>query len=86
MFKPHPQSPFNRQPRCERSPDVIAALDEDYRHLLDRLRDEDLKRIAAWKVEGHDNREIAWRLGTGMRTVERKLGVIRAIWLAEEVV
>ena len=50
---------------------------------LDRLRDDELRRIAIWKLEGEGNNEIARRLGCGLRSVERKLGVIRRIWLAE---
>jgi DNA-binding CsgD family transcriptional regulator len=34
-------------------------------------------------MEGYENDEIARRLGCGVRTVERKLGVIRAIWQAD---
>jgi DNA-directed RNA polymerase specialized sigma24 family protein len=65
------------------SPADAAVLDEDYQYLLNRLEDDELRRVAVWKVEGHENDEIARRLGCGLRTVERKLGVIRAIWLAE---
>ncbi len=66
------------------SPEFVALMDEQYRILLDRLADEGLRRIATWKMEGDRNDEIAHRLGCGLRTVERKLGVIRAIWLAED--
>ncbi len=67
----------------EPSPDVAAVWLEDYQELLDRLADRELRRIAVWKFEGHDNDEIARRLGCGLRTVERKLGMIRAVWLPE---
>jgi DNA-directed RNA polymerase specialized sigma24 family protein len=66
----------------EPSPEFAAQLDEQYRLLLDRLADDGLRQIAVWKMEGDSNDEIARRLGCGLRTVERKLGVIRAIWLA----
>ncbi len=68
----------------EPSPEFAALMDEQYRLLLDRLEDDGLRRIANWKMEGDSNDEIARRLGCGLRTVERKLGVIRAIWLALE--
>jgi DNA-directed RNA polymerase specialized sigma24 family protein len=64
----------------EPSPEFAAQLDEEYRRQLDRLEDDGLRQIAVWKMEGYDNDEIARRLGCGVRTVERKLGVIRAIW------
>ena len=67
----------------EPSPEFAAQLDEEYRHLLDRLGDDELRRIATWKMEGDSNDEIAARLGRGLRTVERKLGVIRAICTAD---
>jgi DNA-directed RNA polymerase specialized sigma24 family protein len=67
----------------EPSPEFAAQLDEEYRRQLDRLEDHGLRQIAIWKMEGYENDEIARRLGCGVRTVERKLGVIRAIWQAD---
>jgi DNA-directed RNA polymerase specialized sigma24 family protein len=67
----------------EPSPEFAAQLDEEYRRQLDRLEDDGLRQIAIWKMEGYENDEIARRLGCGVRTVERKLGVIRAIWQAD---
>jgi DNA-directed RNA polymerase specialized sigma24 family protein len=64
----------------EPSPEFAAQLDEEYRRQLDRLEDDGLRQIAVWKMEGYDNDEIARRFACGVRTVERKLGVIRAIW------
>ncbi len=64
------------------SPEKAAMLDEDCQQRLDALQDEDLRRIAIWKLDGENNDEIARRLGCGLRTVERKLGVIRSIWSA----
>jgi DNA-directed RNA polymerase specialized sigma24 family protein len=66
----------------EPTPELAAMVAEEYRHLLGRLGDETLCRIAAWKLEGYAHEEIAARLGCGLRTVERKLGVIRSIWRA----
>jgi DNA-directed RNA polymerase specialized sigma24 family protein len=67
----------------EPSPEFATQLDEEYRRQLDRLDDDGLRQIAVWKMEGYENDEIARRLGCGVRTVERKLGVIRAIWQAD---
>jgi DNA-directed RNA polymerase specialized sigma24 family protein len=67
----------------EPSPEFAAQLDEEYRRQLGRLDDDGLRQIAVWKMEGYENDEIARRLGCGVRTVERKLGVIRAIWQAD---
>ena len=39
--------------------------------------------VALLKLEGHSNEEIARSLDCGLRTVERKLDVIRKRWIAE---
>jgi transposase len=45
--------------------------------------DESLRVVALLKLEGHSNEEIAKSLDCGLRTVERKLEVIRKRWTAE---
>jgi DNA-directed RNA polymerase specialized sigma24 family protein len=72
-----------QQPDRGPSPEFVALMDEQYRHLLVRLGDDSLRQIAVWKMEGYSNEEIAQRLDCGLRTVERKLGVIRSIWVAD---
>jgi DNA-directed RNA polymerase specialized sigma24 family protein len=67
----------------EPSPDVTAIRREDYRHLLDQLRDDELRAIAVWKFEGQDNDEIARRLGCSPRSLRRKLCAIREAWLRQ---
>jgi DNA-directed RNA polymerase specialized sigma24 family protein len=67
----------------EPSPDVTAIRKEGYRHLLDQLRDDELRTIAVWKFEGQDNDEIARRLGCSPRSLRRKLGAIREAWLSQ---
>ena len=67
----------------EPTPELAAMIAEQYIDLLGRLPDEALRRIAAWKLEGYSNDEIAARLGCGRRTIERKLGVIRSSWRAD---
>ena len=68
----------------EPTPELATMMAEQYLRLLGRLGDETLRRIAAWKLEGYSNDEIAARLGCGQRTVERKIGVIRSRWRAAE--
>jgi len=68
----------------EPTPELAAMVADQYFHLLSRLDDDTLRRIAAWRLEGDSNEEIAARLGCGLRTVERKLGVIRSSWRAAE--
>ena len=64
----------------EPTPSFAAGVAEECRALLDRLADDELRRIAVWKLEGYTNREIAGKLGKGLATVERKLNLIRRKW------
>ena len=67
----------------EPTPDFAAEFAEQYGLLLDRLGDDALRLVALRKLEGHTSEEIADELGCNLRTVERKLHVIRSIWLAD---
>jgi len=69
----------------EPTPEFAVQVAEEYRRLLDRLDDPDLRSIAVWKMEGHTNAEIADMLGCVTGTVERKLRVIRTIWGQEDI-
>ncbi len=64
----------------EPTPEFALEVAEQCQRLLDDLPDEDLRRIAVWKMEGHLNDEIAAELQCATRTVERKLRLIRSIW------
>ena len=50
---------------------------------LESLGDATLRRIALLKMEGFSNDEIAAQLDCGLRSVVRKLDVIRKRWLRE---
>jgi DNA-directed RNA polymerase specialized sigma24 family protein len=67
----------------EPTPAFAAMVTDEYRHLLETLGDETLRRIALLRMEGYSDAEIAARLGCGLRTVGRKLELIRKIWLRE---
>jgi RNA polymerase sigma factor (sigma-70 family) len=67
----------------EPTPELAGELSDEYQRLLDRLGDAQLQTIALWKVEGFSNEEIAGRLGCAVRSVERKLHRIRALWQEE---
>jgi DNA-directed RNA polymerase specialized sigma24 family protein len=64
----------------EPTPEFAAQAAEEYRRLLERLGDDQLRSIAVWKMEGYTNEEIAARLGCAVVTVERRLHLIRKIW------
>jgi DNA-binding CsgD family transcriptional regulator len=56
---------------------------DECRRLLVSLADERQRQIAVLRMEGYTNEEIAQRLGCGLRSVVRKLELIRKTWLAE---
>jgi DNA-directed RNA polymerase specialized sigma24 family protein len=66
------------------TPELAAMMVEELQQLLDRLGDDTLREIALSKMDGYTDKEIADRLGCGLRTVERKLSLIRRLWLAAE--
>jgi DNA-directed RNA polymerase specialized sigma24 family protein len=65
------------------TPEFAAQMEEESQRLLERLGDDELRAVALWKMEGYTNEEIARRLDCGLRSVSRKLLVIRAIWAQE---
>ncbi len=65
------------------TPEFAAELAEDVERRLEALDDKLLRQIALWKMEGHQNEEIAEKLGCVTRTVERKLQLIRRLWTEE---
>jgi len=64
-------------------PQFATLAAEAFGLLLDRLGDEQLQLIALRKLEGYANEEIAAQLACSMRSVERKLALIRATWKAD---
>lgn len=70
-FQPIDQAP---------APDFVASLKDLLGHLLGKLPEEKQRSIAVLKLEGWTNADIARQLGCPLRTVERKLSVIRALW------
>ena len=68
----------------EPTPAFAAQVAEEYSRLLDRLDSPELRTVAMRKVEGYGNEEIAEQLGCGLRTVERRLRLIRSVWEQEE--
>ena len=69
----------------EPTPAFAAQVAEEYGRLLERLDSPELRSVAMHKVEGYGNEEIAAQLGCGLRTVERRLRLIRGIWEQEGV-
>jgi DNA-directed RNA polymerase specialized sigma24 family protein len=64
----------------EPTPEFAAMMADECRHLLAALDDETLRQIALLRMEGYSDEEIASRLDCSLRTVGRKLKLIRDIW------
>jgi DNA-directed RNA polymerase specialized sigma24 family protein len=67
----------------EPTPEFAAQVAEECQRLLDKLGDDELRKVAVWKMEGDTNEQIAERLGKALATVERRLRVIRKLWEGE---
>lgn len=67
----------------EPTPEALTLVDEWYQHLLNRLRDDSVRKVAVWRMEGYSNDEIASKLDCTTRSVERKLKLIRETWTRE---
>jgi DNA-directed RNA polymerase specialized sigma24 family protein len=68
----------------EPSPEFAAELVENFDRLMHSLNDQELMQYATWKLEGYSNEEIALKVNCSIRTVERKLSLIRKIWIRNE--
>jgi RNA polymerase sigma factor (sigma-70 family) len=62
------------------TPAFAIEVSEQLEHLLQSLGEPRLRQIALLKLEGCTNREIAERLSVSLRSVERRLALIRGIW------
>ena len=65
-------------------PAFAAEVADEFRRLLGALDDDLLRQIAVLRMEGYSNEEVATRLGCGLRSVERKLALIRKAWERED--
>lgn len=68
----------------EPTPEFAVQVAEELERMLDHLKDEGLRQVALWKMEGFTSEEIAAKLGCVLRTVERKLWTIRKLWEERE--
>ena len=62
---------------------MLAALNEQHQRLLGLLANDTLRRIATWRMQGETNEDIAAKLKLSVRSVERKLHLIRECWQRE---
>ncbi len=64
-------------------PEAAAIFSEEHQRLMQLLRDDQLRTVAALKLEGYTHEEIAGQLHINRRTVIRKLNLIREQWSSE---
>jgi hypothetical protein len=64
------------------TPDYWAAINDQNRHLMNLLRDEQLRQIARAVLGGDTGEEIAVRFDVSLRTIRRKIKLIRSTWAA----
>ncbi len=67
----------------EPHPKATEQLPFAVRELLGKLDDDDLRRVAMDRLARYTYKEIAERMGISMKTVERKVKLIREIWKQE---
>jgi DNA-directed RNA polymerase specialized sigma24 family protein len=63
------------------SPWFCTQVAELYLELVGALGDDTLRSIVGWKIEGYTNEEIAAKLDCSLRSVERKLSIIKRKWI-----
>lgn len=63
-----------------RDPALEALFADELRARLEALPDEEVRAIARLKLDGYSNEEVAERLGCTVRTVGRRLVLIRSSW------
>jgi DNA-directed RNA polymerase specialized sigma24 family protein len=68
----------------ESTPEFAAMAADECRRLLGLLPDQSLRQVALLRMEGYTNQELADRLGCSLRSVARKIELIRRTWLGEE--
>lgn len=66
----------------EPTPEMAAVFAEECERLLGKL-DPELRQLAIGKMDGLSNEELARDLDCGLRTVERRLRLIRQTWSEE---
>ena len=67
----------------EPTPEFDAQVAEEYSRWMAALDSDELVQLAEWKLEGFTNEEIAAKLGRSVRTIERKLNLIRKVLIHE---
>lgn len=65
---------------AEPSPELLASMNDQLRFLLGLLRDDKQRRIVQLRLAGYTNAEIAKHVQISIRSVERKVEIVREVW------
>lgn len=68
---------------AEPTPEFLLIVEEENQRLFDLLRDDTQRDIARYRMAGYSNEQIAEKVGISVRSVVRKLGVIKEAWSQE---
>lgn len=72
---------FDATPSPDPGPELLLEIRESIDEWLGLLLPEQ-RDLVRWQVEGYTNAEVAQKLGCSLRSVERHLHAVRAIWAA----
>lgn len=64
-------------------PATVVCASEELKRLIDLLPDHAIRLACTLRLDGHDNRSIADRLGVSLPTIERYLRKVREVWSKE---
>jgi RNA polymerase sigma factor (sigma-70 family) len=81
------EAPWDNLLSKDPTPEFTVDLGEQIQLLLesvDKTGDQQLRPIVLWSLEGYTAEEIAARLDCVVRTVQRKLKIVRRIWLVSD--
>lgn len=68
-------------PAKEPTPEFATEVADMSEYLMNQLPEADLRKLVTLKLEGYTNEEVAEAMAVTRRTVQRKLELIRRIWL-----
>ncbi len=71
---------FDQFVHGEPTPEFLAVMDEQQQAMFGALPDASQRDVARLRFEGYSNQEVSEELDISLRSVERKLKVIREIW------
>lgn len=74
---------LHQVPARDAAPEFAVEMTGRLRELLSQLSDDTQRKIALGKLEGKTNKELSVSLGINLRSVERKLALIRDKWRGE---